>query len=166
MNDIGAVSALVERLEQQILPEVKNDPQFYRWVPLPLGEFLSGMQVVTQALIEERKCFDAPTFLDAGCGIGSKMFLAQALGYQVAGIEREPAYAAAAICSGVHIADATEWDGYGAYDVVYSYRLCVEEEQQSQLEKHIISNLKPGALFFCAGRKLDGDHIGDQVWRF
>ncbi len=101
-------------------------------------------------------------FLDVGCGMGEKVFLAFALGRfsQCDGLEYDAKMAAVADFLFNRIAtpdrypvciiqgDALEFDRYGDYDVVYMYRPFREREPMSRLVRRIAAQLKPGAIMF------------------
>lgn len=99
-------------------------------------------------------------FVDVGCGIGSKLALAQAFGFVTYGVEIDPELAKIArrICYGGSMniieGDALEQD-YGEYDVVYFYRPFAEEKLEKRLEQRIVTTAKPGAIIL-ANLKCDG----------
>lgn len=128
---------------------------------LPMGEFLRGMAA----------CGEPGSFIDLGCGVGTKLAVTHHLGWRVTGVERHPDYAAAArrlvpeaeIVTG----DALDVDLSG-YDVVYSYRLMVDLEAQHELNAAIVRRMRPGALYFCAGSDpvgLQPVDVPANVWR-
>lgn len=130
--------------------------------PLPMAEFLAGMAA----------CGEPGSFLDLGCGVGTKLLVAHMLGWQVTGVERHPDYAEAAMRlvpeAYVVVADVREQADLTGYDVVFSYRLMVDVEAQHELNRLIVSRMRPGALFFCCGSDPVGLEPVDAlagVWR-
>jgi trans-aconitate methyltransferase len=96
-----------------------------------------------------------PRFLDVGCGIGTKVLLAQQMNFEADGLDFVPEYCEAAreLCgslSTIHDADAREFDKYGDYDLIYAYRPLVEEAETAWLTGWIAEQLKPGSLMFLA----------------
>lgn len=89
-------------------------------------------------------------FIDVGCGIGSKVLLAQeALGWscQAWGLEKSPGYIETAkklLGGGDRLiqADALHYDGYGQFDLVYFYKPIADDERQQELEERIISQVR------------------------
>jgi len=158
-----ALDQTVMRLEERLCAGLgfSNAPQvdgWYAYHPLPLPEFLRGMEA----------CGDPGLFMDLGCGIGTKMLVAHFLGWQVAGVEHNPAYAA--IAEGL-VPEATVTVGdarYGplsAFDVVYSYRLMTDLDEQRRFNRSVVRRMRPGALFFCAGSDPEGlEEVGSGVW--
>lgn len=101
-------------------------------------------------------------FLDVGCGIGEKPFLAYALArfeqcdgleinarslavmdFLFASIATEMPYPVRAI-----EADALTFDRYGDYDVVYMYRPLRDTPRMGELVRQIAAQLRPGAIAF------------------
>lgn len=108
-------------------------------------------------------CLDLPgRFLDVGCGIGEKLFLAFALGAftQCDGIEYDARTAAVADFLFDRIAprkrypvqivrgDSLDFDRYGDYDVIYMFRPMWQSESMNRLVRRIAAQLKPGAIMF------------------
>lgn len=145
-----------------------DDARFYAHYPLPIPEFLAGMAVC------DRETPGTPrSFVDLGCGFGGKLVVAHYLGWDVAGVEIRPEYAAIAGRlapeADIVVADVTtiisRFD-LRAFDVVYSYRLMVDLEAQHELNAAVVARMRPGALYFCAGSDPVGlVPVGDGVWR-
>lgn len=119
------------------------------WDPLPFWEFLEGLRDAVQLS-------RGSSFLDVGCGIGTKLALAHHLGFAVAGIERHAPYAAAArdlvpeatvIC-----ADAFDVDELPPSDLVYMYRPMINDCDEERLEEHIRALLAPGTVLWLPHR--------------
>lgn len=170
-GDWGAVGRLIERFEAAFTPPLSEITDgFYSWVSLPLTDFLAGMRVAQQYLIDRDRWDGRRVFLDVGCGIGSKLVLASELGWRTAGIEMYPAYveSACALCPSTPIYQVNAFDfaEYGRADLVYSYRLCASDEEQERLTAHIIGQMEPLSLLFLA-RCPDPEGLeplGEGVW--
>ncbi len=165
-----AIDGLLRRYESTLLPPTPDESRLYGWEPLPLREFINGMDVARQHLIDRNKCWTGnERFLDAGSGIGTKLFLAQAFGWQVVGIERHVPYIEVSrrMFPELFVAggDAFEYPDYSDFDLVYTYRLCVNDDEQRQLIAHIVQQMHKGALLFSARWDPVGlAPLGSQVW--
>src|SRR5690606_17323835 len=89
-------------------------------------------------------------FLDVGCGLGNKVWIAQVLGFDAYGLEINQRYVDIArdyigarriICH-----DGTTFQDYSQYDVIYFYNPMPSME----LETAIVSKAKKGAIIFHA----------------
>lgn len=158
-----ALDQAIVRLETGWV-DYHGDTEWFDAHPLPMPEFLRGMDV----------CGEPGRFIDLGCSMGTKMLVAYLLGWEVAGVEMYPDYAAAARRlvpeATIHTCDVRETPDLDTYDVVYSYRLCVDLDAQHELNRWIVDHMRPGALYFCAGSDPVGcsvepvdEHAG--VWR-
>lgn len=172
LGDFGAVGRTLERLEEVITPPVGHlDESYYAWSPYPMGLFLEGLHEAMRYLSARDQWTGMRTFLDVGCGIGTKMAVAAYMGWRVKGIELYPEYAQVCrrVCptAPVAVTNAFEWTDYDA-DLVYSYRLCGGDDDQERLVAHIVAHMRPGALLFLAGSCPDpagAKLIGSSVWR-
>jgi SAM-dependent methyltransferase len=112
-----------------------------------------------------------PSFLDVGSGIGSKLFLAEQAGLQPAGLELRTAYVEVSRRIWpqypVTCADALAYEDYGDFDVIYCYRIAQGPDLQDRVNRRIIEQMRPGALFFSAGGPNPDwlEQVGDNVWR-
>ena len=117
------------------------------FIPYPLPEF----RILLKAAIAAAR-FPAPTFIDLGAGIGSKVETAAQLGCkEPLGVEIYPAYIAEArrkgVC-GVHYGDVRKTPVAG-YGIVYlNHPLAVASEQLA-LEARIAAELSPGSVWIC-----------------
>ncbi len=98
------------------------------------------------------------SFLDVGCGIGTKSFLASTLFTQADGVEFDKNYFN--IAKKIHASssidytknikffenDALKFDSYGDYDVIHLYRPFHDSDKQSELEEKIVTDAKENAL--------------------
>ena len=168
---LSALYVLLGEYEDQELPSAEpSKSQFYEWFPLPLAEWGTSMELAQRTLIEERHYWSGDErFLDVGCGIGTKMRLAELMGWSASGLEYWEPYAQVARGHGldVTVTEASGFEGYDTFDLVYIFRLCVELDDEAALTAHIASRMRLGALLFHAGGP-DPDwleHIGESVWR-
>jgi SAM-dependent methyltransferase len=164
--ELDAVEEALRRLEAAWLPAPPGEAVHFGYVPLSLAEFLSGLEIC-------RRHAPGRRFLDLGCGIGRAMLLASGLGWDVTGIEHYAPYAASARSlvpeATVLECEAEQFGGYDRFDVVYSFRLCVDDRDQLALEQRIVSRMHPGAVIFLGHRTLPepvgGESLGENCWR-
>ena len=123
-------------------------------LPYPFTGFFRLMQMARRIALAQGR--PRPLrFLDVGCGVGLKLVQAAAFFDEVAGLEFDPARAAVArmfvsqsqrpqdraLC-----ADALDYDGYGAFDVIYSYKPLSDPDLLQQMEMRIITQSRPGTI--------------------
>ena len=148
----------------------------FAYIPLNLAAFEAQIQQVRGFISVGKGLkdgYDDPhpdfSFIDVGCGIGSKVFLAREfVGYRgrADGIERHKPYVRVArrllkysgcssgsndgkiICGNAITADFSKWD------VIYFYCPIADVAKQQQLEKRIITTAKPGAYILANLKKL------------
>ena len=107
-----------------------------------------------------------PKFLDVGCGVGQKVFLAGLAGFTAHGIElRKPfvkkanelltEYDETAVYQSkkssksntrVSYADGIKYTKYNEFDVIYFYRPIADDKLQEKLETKIAKDAKKGAV--------------------
>lgn len=164
-DEIDALDQTLHRLDRFVAGKCPEETEFYGYVALPLSQFLDGLKVCTSAT--------GRRFLDVGCGIGRALLIAYLTGWDVTGIEHHLPYADVArrLIPEAEIigCKANDFDRYGDFDVVYSYRLCVNDDDQEALEKLIVSQMKSGAIAFFGHRSLktpmQGEPLGANCWR-
>ena len=163
-----------DQLDQAWLRKVPEDDRRYApWMPFNNDSFLGlGLAALRAAP------GDPPSFLEIGCGIGTKMMLARViLGLDTYGIERVTAMAvqAAQLGGDVEVGDALGYGGYGKYDVVWFNRAFRDPVLQAQLEVQVWEDMRPGAVVMCANLEApppgwlivdqDMDHKARGVWQ-
>lgn len=154
-----------------------DDPRSTSWMPFPLFDFIA---LVAEALPEAQ----GDAFLEVGCGIGTRMLVANRVyGLDCHGIDRVPEYVAQAremLPAGepgvtAEVADALGWDGYGKYDLLWFNRPFNDAALQYQLEAQVWKDMKPGAVVITAnllGRPpgnwwlvLDDSGVNRWIWQ-
>ncbi len=98
----------------------------------------------------KKRTSSGPRFLDVGCGLGGKVWIAEALGFDPCGVENNPKYARiASECVGsdrIFCTDAISFSDYSSYDVIYFYNPMPTDE----IELAILRNAKKGAIIYHA----------------
>ncbi len=145
------IEQLVVKLQDELVPHRLpiGPPTWFDWQSLPLSSFYAGMAAIRRKLGPGRH-----KFVDVGSGIGTKLFLADSMGFEPYGIERRVEY--------VHVSerlfpdykiwwgDALDFPEYNQFDVIYSFRLAQQDDVQKKINDHIVANMKEGAVFFTS----------------
>ena len=136
LDAINATQELIERLEAQITPPPNKDEQWYSWIPNRLAFFFEGMRIARATLGPGRH-----RFLEVGSGMGRNLCLAHQLGFDPVGIELHEPYIDASHRVFPHLKayqmDATIYEGYYWFDLVYCYRIAVDREKQNVINQMI-----------------------------
>ena len=135
---------------------------WFGYDPLPVAIFLPGIAAAEAHTTGRR-------FLDVGCGIGTKMALMHALGWDVSGIDRHRTYldAAAELVPEATLACADLFDAEAFdADLVYMYRPAVTEQLAERTERHVIERMPSGALLFLPTRTppVPLTQVAAEVW--
>ncbi len=145
------------------MPPLPDASVFFGYDPLPVALFLDGL-LSAETYVAGRR------FLDVGCGIGTKLVLMSAYGWNVAGIDRYEPYleVAAELCpeADLRLADLRDVESFDA-DLVYMYRPGVSEQHAREFETHVIERLTSGTVLFLPTRDIAhpglrpvGSHVG------
>jgi SAM-dependent methyltransferase len=98
----------------------------------------------------KRRCGANTRFLDVGCGLGGKVWIADALGFDSFGLEINRKYAEiAGECVGtdrIVCCNALTFPNYDCYDVIYFYN----PMPSAELEFAILESAKKGAIIYHA----------------
>jgi SAM-dependent methyltransferase len=110
--DRGQIAAL----EAEWQGRVQVTPGYCGWEPYDPGKFTRLLSLCLPHVPPGNR-----TFLDVGCGIGTKCLLAAQAGLDPSGFDRVPEFVAEARRLGVaaEVADARDYQGYGAPGLVY-----------------------------------------------
>lgn len=121
--------------------ELREVEVLYGWEPYPAASFAN---LLTVAMSVNRG-----TFLEVGCGIGTKLRIAEVMGLEALGLELFPEYVEEARSIGVQVQqyDIRE-DGfdYSQYGIVYINHPLRDTQAQDILEYRIQDQMKPGAV--------------------
>jgi len=110
----------------------------------------SVLRFMAKLRLIQRLCGPSPRFLDVGCGLGNKVWIAQTLGFDAYGLEINPKYAEiAGECVGANRIfnhDGITFPDYDKYDVIYFYN----PMPSSELESAILANARKGTIIYHA----------------
>lgn len=139
------------------------------WLPFPIPQFISMLTDAVMAAPARWELHPGdkaatgparPTFLDVGCGPGTKIQLAQALfsldGY---GIDIVPAFVAEAQQSGVKagLIDAFLFNSYDAFDILFVNR---PSTLQDDMEKIVCEAMASECVLIAANWRHDPAEFG------
>jgi SAM-dependent methyltransferase len=121
-----------------------GDLQYHPNASFSVLKFISILRSI------KKRCGPNARFLDVGCGLGGKVWIADALGFSSFGLEINPAYARIAReCVGadrVFCSNALSFDDFSSYDVIYFYN----PMPSAELETAILNAAKKGAIIYHA----------------
>jgi len=152
------------------LNEGGSEKDAYRCIHYGVEDFLRRMHPVLEA---HGDSFPSPLdkfgdrqpkkFIDVGCGVGQKVYLAKAmLGLDAYGLELRPQHAqkarellsqftASDYSSKIFTANAITFDGYAEFDYIYFYTPSPNREVQAQIETAVAKGAKIGAIVTPVG---------------
>jgi hypothetical protein len=126
------------------------DPDMWRWNPLELSEFDRMLSIATHQLAGT----DLIRFCEAGCGIGTKLYLAGRYhGLEAVGYEISHDYLAKALMIEVdarYMDFREEHPPFAEYDIIYSSRPFKDDDVETAWEKSIWEEMRPGAIVMMA----------------
>jgi hypothetical protein len=152
------------------------DPEMWRWSPLDLREFDIMLhvadQLATDMAVKRGKGFRKLSFFEAGCGIGTKLYLAKMkYDLQELGWELNTEYLQSCEKLGVLAEwhdlreDTPRWD---AYDIVYIARPFKDNMEERAWEVSVQEAMRPGAVLisaFAAVKPYDWTCFYRRPWR-
>ncbi|MDF1615362.1 class I SAM-dependent methyltransferase [Desulfurivibrio dismutans] len=110
-------------------------------------------------LEQEEPASPAPSFLDVGCGIGNVMLLAEQMGFEVYGLEkdRKPCAVARKLFGPERVSDSDIWEyrEYHRFQVIYYFRPFADRQLQQRFEKMIEDKLQPGGILIANHKNSD-----------
>lgn len=145
---LNIMHVALHNIECSHLPPEPDDPDEedrHRWVPFPCGSFVDACLeafYLTGGVVKSKK------FLDIGCGIGTKVMLADVL-FDASGFELNEEYLKVAKligCRDVWQGDALEFEKYGDYDILYFYCPFRDDMLQVKFERHVYKHMRKGAI--------------------
>jgi SAM-dependent methyltransferase len=105
------------------------------------------------------------TFLDAGCGVGVKVWIAESLGFDAKGVELcEDSVKIARMALGkrkIIRKDLLRYEGFHNYDVIYLYLPMCNPKLQKQFEENLVNRSKDDVIIISAG-----DHMLSKAMKW
>ncbi|MEO0864484.1 MAG: class I SAM-dependent methyltransferase [Pseudomonadota bacterium] len=136
-----------------------NDRGFHCDIALPMLQFSRMIAAAYRICLAQRKAGPL-RFLDVGSGGGTKVLAATTCFEQCDGLEFETdtvdtgaqllSLLSPDTCRLIH-GDATRFDGYDAYDVIYFYRPLADAEGALEMEQRMFDQARPGTVLIVAG---------------
>jgi SAM-dependent methyltransferase len=135
----------IAALEQQWVGRVQVPARgvYFDWQPAPVAMFAVLLEECLPYVPSDNK-----TFLDVGCGIGTKGLLAKQAGLDAYGLDRVPEYVSEAIRIGIVAWEglAEDYDAYARYGMVYINHPLVPIFEEAVLERDIHSQMASGSV--------------------
>lgn len=126
------------------------DPEMWRWSPLELNEFDHMLTVARQLL----PGLAVKKFCEAGCGIGTKLYLARtyhglaAIGFEISADYLEKA--SALDVDARYMDFRTESPVWSQYDIIYVARPFKDDDVEAAFEISIQNGMRPGTVLMSA----------------
>lgn len=130
------------------------DPQFWRWSPTPLPK-VRVMMAIADMYRGIAELETEPKFFDAGCGIGTKMAVAEwEFGWDAYGWDLYPEYIRVATdqlgMANARVANLrNEEPIWHAYDIVMISRPFKDDAEQEAWERKVQTQMRPGAVLIA-----------------
>ena len=177
MSHYYAMQQLVRSLEEAITGRPLHGSRkngYFHYIPHDERLFLEGLEEAIKLLKKTRVGVYGAKFCDVGCGIGSKLILAETKLLRVTGIEfdKKLAKVAEGMLKGfgragkVIVGDALK-QSYKDYDLIYYYRPISDLAPMQQLREEILSTMHDDALVLsgtgCAVEVMDKHEYKEHV---
>ena len=132
----------------------------FEYIPLDPEQFLNQMAIATGFFVDRKLKDDELTFMDVGCGIGSKLKLArdnfgwaEGKRLKVFGLEYSQKYVDIAkrfvgSDAAFKVMDAREFD-YAGINIVYFYCPMLDPTKQRELEKQIYTTVSKNTIIIA-----------------
>ena len=136
----------------------KSDETNHGFIPFPCQTF---MDMIIEAYVHLGQ-IRGKKFLEVGCGIGTKVLLAQVF-FDGHGIEFDRTIEKASVLGVKNLtqADCLAYDKYGEYDFLYFFRPIRAAEKQIEFEHRIHDQMKSGAVIAPIYTELDWNQFED-----
>lgn len=129
------------------------DPDMWRWSPLELDEFARMLEVARSLAMDGLRRL---RFMEAGSGIGTKLYLAQyhfemsATGYEISDDYIAKARALEPNVNTVKMDLREESPPWEEADIAYIARPFKDDDYEVQWERDVLDRLRPGAVLISA----------------
>ncbi len=155
----GVINRFIGYFTRQVMPATVNNTNCeYPFVAMDTRQAYQQICVARDFFLTEGREPAGLRFIDIGCGIGNILLLAEMVGFQVAGIEKDTASLPVAQellgRETVQNRDIWTYDDIAVFDVVYYFRPFSQGDMQRSFERRIEQEMRPGAVLI-ANRKMD-----------
>jgi SAM-dependent methyltransferase len=155
-----AVDFAHEKSRYEIYAKIKNYKSAiqkkngsYQFVPFPTRSVITQLIKAYDTLYLSNidSFYPFYKFLDAGCGIGNIMLLANQIGFISYGLEIDPTTTNFAMKRGIEFdriikQNILTYKCYNEYDVIYFYRPIIDDKKQTKFENRVKDQMKLGAI--------------------
>ncbi len=154
----GIINRFIGFYTRQAQRRTANDTsREYPFVPMDTRQAFDQI-LCARSHLEQRADRPSPwTFLDIGAGIGNVLLIAEQMGFDVFGIEKDPYPCSIARQligeDRVQEADIWQFDGYHRFDVIYYFRPFHDGTLERRFETMIEDRVRPGGILI-ANRKM------------
>jgi len=165
----SVISSIFETANESIEIDRESQQSYYRCIHFNKDLFCNSFSsFVTDYVFGEQNNFprdkyknislENVKFLDVGCGVGEKVFLAKMFGFDAYGLDIRQPYVEKSkqllnnlshsreFDNKIFKADAITFDKYADFDIIYFYHPANNIELQKQIEATILKNAKIGAI--------------------
>ncbi len=155
----GVINRFIGYFTRQVMPNTVNNTDCeYPFVAMDTRQAYQEICVARDFFLGQQKEACRLRFLDIGCGIGNILLLAEMVGFQITGIEKDTASLPVAQellgRETVQNRDIWAYDDIAAFDVIYYFRPFSQGDMQRRFERRIEQEMRPGAVLI-ANRKMD-----------
>ncbi|PIE64167.1 MAG: SAM-dependent methyltransferase [Desulfobacterales bacterium] len=154
----GVINRFIGYFTRQALPATTNDTtKEYPFVAMDTRQAYEQIRLARDFLIHAGSAPDHLSFIDIGCGIGNILLIAEMMGFNVFGIEKDSASLTTArqLVGEESVKETDIWDftELSSFDIIYYFRPFCTKKAQLAFEQHIENSLKPGGILI-ANRKM------------
>lgn len=167
--EIYAAYSTMLALETRWVPAVSGQgrERSNPYIAYPLGKFLLGMRAARMYFAHaDVNRIEPRSFLDVGCGVGTKVMLASQMGWAADGLDFVPEFVSAARelltqqHSTIDLVDALDYQHYGGYDLIYAYNP-LHDEHMHELVDEICDQTAPGTMLYLPTYEPRSDRLSE-----
>jgi SAM-dependent methyltransferase len=130
----------------------------WKCIHLGIRDFIREIQFVVKELKLTPEQIGRMRFLDVGCGVGQKVFMAGCFGFRAYGLElrKELIAAGESLFRRLDLdtyesnrfiqGNALTYPDYNAFDILYFYCPLFKQELEMEMEKKLATDAKPGTI--------------------
>jgi SAM-dependent methyltransferase len=156
-------------LEKRWIGQMPRNTDTWDWQPYPLEAFIDMCRVVAEAF----PVGVTPSFLDPGCGIGTKVYVAKMVfGWEATGFDIVPEYIKVAhdelgLIHQTVTGNVDDPHPYGLFDIVWLSRPFRDDKREFAYEQRVQNEMKPGAFLISgwSGAKPQWEMYYRAPWR-